>query len=204
MRSGLPFIPTSHDITALNKSFLGSSPEVDLKSYSVYPPSPPSSAPSSPSSIASDAASIRSNVSKSSGRYTNPLHAALGGPASPIKPLLTPRNSQDGASNDDEIKKDANILAAIFPKSSPIQQLPATKVELAEIVESWEGAVLENPAMGTRTLYVSGGSYESVNMRESICDVLELAEEKLGATGVVMVLEKDSADIGTSGILARL
>lgn len=53
--------------------------------------------------------------------------------------------------------------------------------------------------MGTRTLYVSGGSYESVNMRESICDVLELAEEKLGATGVVMVLEKESADIGEFG-----
>ena len=53
--------------------------------------------------------------------------------------------------------------------------------------------------MGTRTLYVLvGGDYENLNLRESVCGVLEKAEEDLGCTGVVMCLEKNTPDLGTS------
>lgn len=47
-------------------------------------------------------------------------------------------------------------------------------------------------------MYVVGGGYEDVNMRESVCGVLELAEESLECTGVVMCLEKNSSDLGES------
>lgn len=215
MRStkSLPFVPTSTTTsttttssklsTALH-SFFGSSSSSSSSSQSsitpppayhaLYPPSPPASPPT----LASSAASIRSTTSSTKSSYINPLQQALASPCTPIKPLLTPRSSHDGpssSSSDAEVERKGNILSTIFPSSSPLHQLPATKVELSEIVPSWKGAVLENPAMGTRTLYVEGGSYEEVNMRESVCGVLELAEEQLGCTGVVMVLEKNSAEI---------
>jgi len=50
--------------------------------------------------------------------------------------------------------------------------------------------------MGTRTLFVVGGSYEDVNLRECVCGLLEMAEEDLGCTGVVMCLEKNTTDLG--------
>ena len=51
--------------------------------------------------------------------------------------------------------------------------------------------------MGTRTLYVSGGRFEDVNLRESVCGILEKAEEELGCSGVVLCLEKNTPDLGT-------
>ena len=74
--------------------------------------------------------------------------------------------------------------------------MPQSSVDLTDIASAWKGAVLENPAMGTRTLYVTGGSYADVNMRESVCGVLEKAEDELACTGVVMCLEKNSPDLG--------
>ncbi|ORY89824.1 hypothetical protein BCR35DRAFT_159726 [Leucosporidium creatinivorum] len=215
MRStkSLPFLPTStsSNVTTTTKnnsklstalqSFLGSSsvsPSSPTSTSSITPPPAyhalyPPSPPASPPTLASSGASIRSTTSSTKSTYINPLQSALSSPSTPIKPLLTPRSSHDGPSVDQE--QDSNILSTIFPSTSPLHQLPATKVDLAEIVPTWHGAVLENPGMGTRTLYVEGGSYEDVNMRESVCGVLEMAEEKLGCTGVVMVLEKNSADI---------
>lgn len=96
---------------------------------------------------------------------------------------------QDGA-------KASTILSTLFPSSSPIHDLPASSVDLKDIASSWKGVTLDNPAMGTRTLYVSGGAFADVNLRESVCGVLEKAEEDLACTGVVICLEKSSADLG--------
>lgn len=50
--------------------------------------------------------------------------------------------------------------------------------------------------MGTRTLFVEGGDYEGGIGKESVCEVLELAEENLGCTGVVVCLRKNVVDLG--------
>lgn len=90
------------------------------------------------------------------------------------------------------------MILAVFPSSSPIHLLPSSPVDLSSIADKWQGAVLENEKAGTRTLYVAGGNYEDVNLKESVCGILELAEDVLGCTGVVMILEKYSADLGMS------
>lgn len=105
------------------------------------------------------------------------------------KPLLTPRSSATDTVT-------TTVLTCIFPTSSPIHSLSSKVIDLNSLVPNWSGAVLDNPAMGTRTLYVSGGSYDDVNLRESVCGVLEKAEEELGCTGVVMCLEKNTPDLG--------
>ncbi|KAL8280840.1 hypothetical protein RQP46_006844 [Phenoliferia psychrophenolica] len=146
----------------------------------IYPPSPPSSAPSSPQSLAASIDRV----------FSNPSHKALSSPSPPIKPLLTPQSSSS------DVTVAPSLLTVIFPASSPVHALPETTVDLDDVSTAWKGAVLENPAMGTRTLYVSGGSYLDVNLRESVCNILEKAEEELGCTGVVMCLEKNSPDLG--------
>ncbi|KAK4702165.1 hypothetical protein P7C70_g4065, partial [Phenoliferia sp. Uapishka_3] len=149
----------------------------------IYPPSPPSSAPSSPSSITGLDFATKA-------AFTNPLHLALSSPSPPIKPLLTPQSSSD------HIQVSPSLLSVIFPASSPVHGLASTTIDLDDVSTGWKGVVLENPAMGMRTLYVSGGSYVDANLRESVCGVLEKAEEELGCTGVVMCLEKNSPDVG--------
>lgn len=144
---------------------------------SLYPPSPPSS-------LGSDTSSTKS--------YSNPLYSQFNSPSTPIKPLLTPRSSLE----DTLTFPRYNLVKSVFPHGSPIHSLPTTLISLDSIVPSWSGAVVENSAMGTRTLLVSGGSFEDFNLRESVCAVLEKAEEELGCTGVVMCLKKNTPDLG--------
>lgn len=135
---------------------------------SIYPDTPPNSAPASPS----NGATINTGE-------INPLITAI----EIDTPVPTPALED-------------SLLDYVFPSDSPVQGLPSRAVELTQIHAGWEGVVLDNPDQGTRTLYVAGGSYEDVNMRESVCAVLELAEEDLACTGVVMCLEKKTSHIG--------
>lgn len=163
----------------------------------MFPPSPPASAPSSPESIAADARSITSISSRAS-ISPNPLQIA---PVTAVKPLLTPRSSEERVSVGDheQTKVNSTILTTMFPASSGIHDLPSKAVDLTDIVSSWQGATLDNPAMGTRTLYVAAGgagAFTDVNLRESVCGVLDKAEEDLACTGVVICLEKSAPELG--------
>jgi hypothetical protein len=118
-----------------------------------------------------------------------------------VKPLLTPRSSEERVSVTDEERDGAKstILSALFPASSGLHALPSKAVDLTDIVSSWQGATLDNPAMGTRTLYVAVGgarAFNDVNLRESVCGVLDKAEEDLACTGVVICLEKSAPELG--------
>ncbi|KAI5477913.1 protein of ornithine decarboxylase antizyme family [Pseudohyphozyma bogoriensis] len=100
------------------------------------------------------------------------------------------------------LANDDTLIASLFPAASPIHALPVTNVDLDDLVPSFKGAVVVDAERGTRTLYVGGGSYEDLDLRESVCGILERAEEELGCTGVVLALEKGDADLG--GLLHSL
>ncbi|GAA5929262.1 uncharacterized protein JCM15063_004102 [Sporobolomyces koalae] len=132
---------------------------------SIFPPSPPSSAPSSPSD---------SILSKLAG-------------ASPIVALATPPLASYTACG----APASNLLETVFPLSSSIHSLPAFPVDLSSTIgQGWKGVVVDNLVAGTRTLYVGGGKFDDVELRDTVCDVLDQAEEEHGATGVVLCLEK--------------
>ncbi|KAK4054244.1 hypothetical protein OIV83_001270 [Microbotryomycetes sp. JL201] len=161
--------------------------------HDVYPPSSPSTAPTSPS----DTSSISSK--SSFGRITNKWQTSLTSPL-PVKPLLTARTSDDRITVVDiqaPCVKD-NVLARLFPASSPIHDLSSTAVDLSDVVPSWQGAVLDNASSGLRTLYVMSTSSiaNDVNLRDAVCGVLEKAEDEFGANGVVIALDKKAADLG--------
>lgn len=165
--------------------------------------------PSSNASFAAVAPPAYSIIDSKSVLFPSPISIS---PAKLIKPVLTSSASSSSTSSSSSSYSSTSsldssrysyteedeeaLLHSIFPVDSPLHALPLTPVNVGSIVDTWRGAVVEDVKKGSRTLYVVGGRYEDVNLRESVCGVLELAEEELGCTGVVMVLEKDSPDLG--------
>jgi len=80
-------------------------------------------------------------------------------------------------------------LAALPHSKNMTISTPNTEVEL-------NGFVLHVP--GTpKTLYVDGKSAHSVNLRDSIVALLDLADEELGCNSLIIVLERSSPHLRT-------
>jgi len=60
----------------------------------------------------------------------------------------------------------------------------------------FNGVVLHVPG-SPKTFYVDGKSSQSLNLRESIVALLDLADEQLGCDGLVIVLERSSPHLAT-------
>ncbi|BGP25223.1 salivary gland secretion 1 [Rhodotorula toruloides] len=89
----------------------------------------------------------------------------------------------------------SSLLDAIFPAHASIHDLPSFDVKVDDLLGSgWSGCILDNPLTGTRTLYVGGGRYEAVELRDSVVDVIDRAEEEYGCQSVVLALRKDVAE----------
>ncbi|KAG6862211.1 hypothetical protein C0995_002141 [Termitomyces sp. Mi166 len=97
-----------------------------------------------------------------------------------------------------EKEEDAlDFLMNLFPREG-LQALPyAKKVSIAapNLGATFDGVVLELPGE-PKTLYVDGKSAESVSFRESIVALLDLADERLQCSALVIVLERVSPNLG--------
>lgn len=85
----------------------------------------------------------------------------------------------------------------IFPKDG-LRALPHSKgvsVSASTLGADYEGVVLELPGK-PKTLYVDGKNSASVNLRESIVALLDLASENLGCEALVIVLERSAPNLG--------
>jgi len=86
----------------------------------------------------------------------------------------------------------------VFPHQG-LSALPYAKsvsISAPNLGADFEGIVLELP--GTlKTLYVDGKSAESVNLRESIVALLDLADESLECTSLIIVLDRTSPNLGS-------
>ncbi|KAG6868931.1 hypothetical protein C0993_007705 [Termitomyces sp. T159_Od127] len=90
-----------------------------------------------------------------------------------------------------------DFLMNLFPHQG-LQALPyAKKVSISapNMGAAFDGVVLELPGK-PKTLYVDGKSAESVSLRESIVALLDLADERLGCSALVIVLERVSPNLG--------
>ncbi|GAA5948516.1 hypothetical protein JCM3765_004908 [Sporobolomyces pararoseus] len=160
-------LSTSPNSSAYTSSSVSDNDEsVSPPSYqSIFPPSPPSSAPSSPSD---------SILSKFAQRSQQPQVVLSTPPTDSDAPITPP-----------------TLLETVFPSSSSIHSFPAFPVDLSSTIgQGWKGVVVDNLIAGTRTLYVGGGKFDDVELRDTVCEVLDQAEEEYGATGVVLCLEK--------------
>lgn len=89
------------------------------------------------------------------------------------------------------------FLSALFPRNA-LGALPHAKsVEISapNLGTAFEGVVLDLPGK-PKTLYVDGKNAAHVNLRESIVALLDLADERLECSALVLALEKSCPHLG--------
>jgi len=86
----------------------------------------------------------------------------------------------------------------VFPHQglSALPHAKSVSISAPNLGADFEGIVLELPGK-SKTLYVDGKSAESVSLRESIVALLDLADESLECTSLVIVLERSSPNLGS-------
>ncbi|KAI0063652.1 hypothetical protein BV25DRAFT_1936070 [Artomyces pyxidatus] len=118
-----------------------------------------------------------------------------------IHNLATPPLTPDDSFCDDKpVKQNGDaldLLTTLFPHDV-MRALPfANRVTISspEMGAAFDGVVLDLPGK-SRTLYVDGKSAEIVSLRESIVALLDLADEHLDCSALVIALEKASPALG--------
>jgi len=85
----------------------------------------------------------------------------------------------------------------IFPRNG-VGALPYSRsvaISAPNLGAAFDGVVLQLPGK-PKTLYVDGKSAQSVSIRESIVALLDLADESLECSALVIVLERSSPSLG--------
>lgn len=116
-------------------------------------------------------------------------------------PPLTPDDGSDcsvsGSDIDVDHKDALDFVMTIFPHQG-LKALPYAKrvtITASSLGSNFSGVVLELPGK-PKTLYVDGKSAQSVSLRESVVAVLDLADEQLACSALVIVLERSSPTLG--------
>ncbi|KAJ7346523.1 ornithine decarboxylase antizyme-domain-containing protein [Mycena albidolilacea] len=129
-----------------------------------------------------------------------PIPAARGSSASDLAtPPLTPDNGSpvSPAVSDNHEKDALDFLMTIFPRHG-LAALPHSKsvaISAPNMGAAFDGVVLQLPGK-PKTLYVDGKSAQSVSIRDSIVALLDLADESLECSALVIVLERSSPALG--------
>lgn len=123
-----------------------------------------------------------------------PIRAAS--PYDIATPPLTPDDDEDSGATGIITKhsQDAlDLLLAIFPCDG-LSLLPYAKsvvVTAPNMGASFDGVVLDLPGK-TKTLYVDGKNAQAVSLRESIVALLDLADEQLQCSALIIAFNKVS------------
>ncbi|CCM05700.1 uncharacterized protein FIBRA_07932 [Fibroporia radiculosa] len=160
----------------------------------VFPPTPPPEIPSPPSTplLGSLPSAPRAIVGKNASAPFPDI----------ATPPLTPDDAEEGEGSIAAISaKQHNaaldFLSALFPRNA-LGALPYAKnvsISAPNLGAAFDGVVLQLPGK-SKTLYVDGKSAANVNLRESIVALLDLADESLQCSALVIALEKKSPFLG--------
>ncbi|KAJ7462193.1 ornithine decarboxylase antizyme-domain-containing protein [Mycena galericulata] len=179
--SGGPGVRSSDCVTGSPASMFSASNSPYFSSY--HPTSKHSSTPSNP-------------------RPIPPSRTASTGSNSDLAtPPLTPDNGSDGGPSpavSDKNQKDAlDFLMTIFPRHGvgALAYSRSVAISAPNMGAAFDGVVLQLPGQ-PKTLYVDGKSAQSVSIRESIVALLDLADESLECSALVIVLERSSPSLG--------
>ncbi|GAA5897761.1 hypothetical protein JCM6882_000089 [Rhodosporidiobolus microsporus] len=137
-------------------------------------------------------------LSPASSISTSPTDSFLALKSRTAAPLLSPPYTHSAAGNPLEAAA-PSLLSTIFPSaSSAVHSLPATSVEVSDLIGAgWKGVVVNDADAGLRTLYVHGGEIDELEMREAVVDLVDRAEEQWGVNGVVLALAKETEELGS-------
>jgi hypothetical protein len=90
-----------------------------------------------------------------------------------------------------------DFLTTLFPRSglSVLPHAKSVSVSAPNLGSVFDGVVLELPGK-PKTLYVDGTDAANINLRESIVALLDLADERLQCSALVISLERSSPCLG--------
>lgn len=111
-------------------------------------------------------------------------------------PPMTPEDVAEGIGAI-SARQTNEFLTTLFPRSG-ISALPHAKgvsVSAPNLGTVFDGVVLELPGK-PKTLYVDGKNAAEINLRESIVALLDLADEQLECTALVIALERSASGLG--------
>jgi len=165
----------------------GSPASISPTSKSPYFPnyfhSNPSFTPSNPRPIpASRSSSVASNSDLATPPLTPDTGSDFGG-----SPAVSDKNQKDAL----------DFLLTVFPRHGvgALAYSKSVAISAPNMGAAFDGVVLHLPGK-PRTLYVDGKSAQSVSIRESIVALLDLADESLECSALVIVLERSSPSLG--------
>ncbi|KAI0344548.1 hypothetical protein BDW22DRAFT_1472078 [Trametopsis cervina] len=170
-----------------DRSTLSSFGSESFKDSSVYPPTPPLDSPSG--------GALRGLPFATPPRDILNRRSSVP-PADAETPPLTPDDLDEGGGSISAISANneaLDFLSTLFPRNA-LGALPHAKrvtIDAPELGASFDGIVLSLPGK-PKTLYVDGKSAAHVNLRESIVALLDLADERLECSALVLALEKSS------------
>ncbi|KAF8919966.1 ornithine decarboxylase antizyme-domain-containing protein [Mucidula mucida] len=116
-------------------------------------------------------------------------------------PPLTPDDGSDCSLSGSDFggdEKDAlDFLMTVFPHQGlgALSHAKRVTISAPTLGSDFNGMVLDLPGQ-PKTLYVDGKSSQSVSLRESIVALLDLADERLQCSALVIVLERSSPNLG--------
>ncbi|TCD71201.1 hypothetical protein EIP91_011679 [Steccherinum ochraceum] len=186
-----PSSPASDTSSTLSSSSFGRDKFSDSI---VYPPTPP----------LDDFVDAETPMGMSPLDYASAPRAIIRAPAPDIPtPPLTPDDGvEEGEGSVAAISaKQSNaaldFLSTLFPRNGlgALQYAKSVSISSPNLGANFEGVVLELPGK-PKTLYVDGKSAAHVNLRESIVALLDLADEQLGCSALILALERKDPALG--------
>lgn len=188
---------SSEWVTDIPASLYPNSPSSpSLESYFPIPKSTPSYRNSKPPTSI-DCSTISANL-------TGPRAIPIRGASDSSTPPLTPDGGSDCSDpngspvlNPKHEKDALDFLMTLFPRNG-LDMLPHAKsisISSSNLGASFDGMVLNLPDK-PKTLYVDAKSAHAVSLRESVVALLDLADEHLGCSALVLVLERSSPVLG--------
>ncbi|TFK54248.1 hypothetical protein OE88DRAFT_1624727 [Heliocybe sulcata] len=162
----------------------------------VYPPTPPpEDVHTALKSFSRVPAAVVASPQAIRGRVSAPVEEL-------ITPPLTPDDGEEGDGSVSAISaKQSNaaldFLTVLFPRNG-LSALPYAKsvsISAPNGGATFDGVVLELPDK-PKTFYVNGRNADSVNLRESITALLDLADEQLQCSALIIALERASPVLG--------
>jgi len=96
-----------------------------------------------------------------------------------------------------QTKATLEFLTTLFPRNalSAMPYAQGVSVSSPNLGTVFDGVILDLPQK-SKTLYIDGKNAQHVNLRESIVALLDLADEQLDCSALVIALEKSAPDLG--------
>jgi len=194
--------PIIHSPTPSQSSLSSSDTSSYGSSLIQYPPTPPpeQGSPDSPSRF--NISPPPPSIGPQEILHKTPNHYGL---VTPPLSLEDDEAAEGGISaiSAKQTKATLEFLTTLFPRNalSAMPYAQGVSVSSPNLGTVFDGVVLDLPQK-TKTLYIDGKNAQHVNLRESIVALLDLADEQLDCSALVIALEKSSEGLG--GLLHSL